>query len=195
MSKGYLKFNVAIKGETIIMHNGQTADPLNPYARAMKTISAKRKKTEADFKAMADLEFEAGLYLSASKDVIVPSRVIEAAICEGARKSKEGKLALSGVFADSDLVLNYKGGIKTVSELKEDPEFRLAVPVRVGQSRVVRTRPLFRGWSGTFQISLNSEVANASQLRRWIEDTGAYLGLGDWRPRHGRFEVSAFDAI
>ena len=29
----------------LVMHNGQTADPLNKYAKMLKAISGKRKKT------------------------------------------------------------------------------------------------------------------------------------------------------
>jgi hypothetical protein len=32
----------------LLMHNGQTADPLNKYAKMLKSVSGKRKKTEAD---------------------------------------------------------------------------------------------------------------------------------------------------
>ncbi len=95
---GYTQYEVELAGDSLIMHNGQTADPLNPFSKAMKEISGKRKKTDSDYEAMANIEYKAGLYVDAKNNVIVPSRVLESVLVEGAKKSKEGKLALSGMF-------------------------------------------------------------------------------------------------
>jgi hypothetical protein len=105
MAKGYLQYECELSGDSLIMHNGQTADPLNSFSKAMKEISGKRKKTDADFEALANIEYQAGLYLNAKGQVIIPSRVLESVLVEGAKKSKEGKLALSGMFVDTDAIL------------------------------------------------------------------------------------------
>jgi len=64
MPKGYSQYEVELSGDSLIMHNGQTADPLNPFSKAMKEISSKRKKTDTDYEAMANIEYRAGLYLN-----------------------------------------------------------------------------------------------------------------------------------
>jgi hypothetical protein len=74
----------------LVMHNGQTADPLNKYAKMLKAVSSKRKKTEADYEELARIEFFAGLYMDQNEPAI-PARLLEAAVVEGARKSKSGK--------------------------------------------------------------------------------------------------------
>ena len=193
--KGYQQFIVKISGEDYIPHNGQMADPLNPFARAMKEISGKRKKTEADHSAMADIEFIAGLYTNESKQVIIPGRVLEAWIAEGARKSKEGKVCLSSTFVDTDALLHFDGDDMTIDQLKASEAHRLKVAVKVGQAKVMRTRPHFHNWSGEFKVSINLEMANPAQLKRWIEDAATYLGIGDWRPRHGRCEIVKFETV
>jgi hypothetical protein len=179
------------------MHNGHLADPLNDFAKRMKAISAKRKKTEADFKALADLEWEGGLYLNHEQRPIIPGRVLESVIVEGARKSKEGKLALSGLFVDNDAVIEYDGrhDARTLEELKQDPRFRLTVGVKVGQSRVMRTRPIFNNVKATFRVSLATVVANQSSLELWLRDAMTLVGIGDWRPRHGRGEVLSIEKV
>ena len=195
MAKGYLQYECELSGDSLIMHNGQTADPLNHFSKAMKEISGKRKKTEADYEAMANIEYQAGLYLNSKNEVIVPSRVLESVLVEGAKKSKEGKLALSGMFVDTDAILIYEGGSMTVKQLMESPEHRICVAVRVGMAKVMRTRPHFKNWTAKFKVSVNEQVANEAQLKRWLEDAGAYVGIGDWRPRHGRYEVESFKAV
>jgi hypothetical protein len=195
MAKGYLQYECELSGDSLIMHNGQTADPLNHFSKAMKEISGKRKKTDADYEAMANIEYQAGLYLNNKGQVIVPSRVLESVLVEGAKKSKEGKLALSGMFVDTDGILEYDGGAMTLKQLMESPEHRICVAVRIGMSKVMRTRPHFKNWRTTFKVSINEQVANQEQLKRWLEDAGSYVGIGDWRPRHGRYEVENFNAV
>jgi len=189
---GYTQYEVELAGDSLIMHNGQTADPLNPFSKAMKEISGKRKKTDSDYEAMANIEFKAGLYVDAKNNVIIPSRVLESVLVEGAKKSKEGKLALSGMFVDTDAAFSYEGYPMTIDELMDSPEHRLCVAVRVGMAKVMRTRPHFKDWTACFKVSLNTDVANENQLKRWVDDAGAYVGIGDWRPRHGRYEIVNF---
>lgn len=192
---GYTQYAVTVKGTTLICHNGQLADPLNKYARALKELSSKRNKTDADLEQMAILEFKAGLYTNDKQEVILPARIFESALAEGAKKSREGKLALSGLFVDDDAVLRYEGGPKSVEELAAEDKFRLTVPVCVNRARIMRTRPFFQNWSACFYVSLNPDAANEAQLRRWIEAAGAFVGLCDWRPRHGRYEVVDFSRL
>ena len=190
-----LRFKVEMFLSDFISHNGQTADPLNPFTKAMKQISGKRKKTDADFAQLADIEYRAGLYVEQGR-VVIPSRVLEASIAEAARKSKEGKLALSGLFVDSDAVLDvYDGGPLTIDELVKSEVHRLCVGVRVGQSRVMRTRPHFKNVECSFECSINPEVANDRQLKGWLENMVTMVGVGDWRPRHGRGEIHAIEQI
>ena len=188
----YEKLNIEITGDTLIMHNGRTANPLDPYSKAMKELSGKRNKTDADNIRLSRLEYEAGLYVNKDNLPIIPSRILEANICEGARKTKEGKLALSGLFVDTDADLEFEGGPMTVEELVDSEDHKLTVSVRIGQSRVMRTRPLFKDWRAMFTCSINASVATPSQLKQWLENAGKLVGVGDWRPRYGRFEVVSF---
>ena len=197
MSSGYIKHKVTIGGDTLIMHNGQTADPLNKYAKALKAVTSdkQRKKTDEGIVEMGNIEYEAGLYLNAKNQVILPSRVVEAHIAEAARKTKEGKTALAGMFVDTDGVLEYEGGPLTVKQLVASPDHRLTVPVAVNQSKVIRVRPLFRNWSCSFEVSILEEMAGTATLQTWLNNGGNFVGLGDWRPRYGRYEVRAVEVI
>jgi len=191
----YQQYSVSVHVPSLIMHSGQTADPLNRFAKAMKAISGKRGKTDADHEALARLEYEAGLYLNGQGQVIIPGRVIESVVAEGAKKTKEGKIALSSTFVDDDPVISYDGGPLTVEQLIDSDYHRLAVPVRVGMAKVVRTRPHFHNVRFTFHVSLETSLANESQLLRWITDGLNQVGLCDWRPRHGRGEILSFEAV
>ena len=40
-----------------LMHNSQTADPMNPYAKETKKYTGKKKKTEDDYREIYRLHF------------------------------------------------------------------------------------------------------------------------------------------
>lgn len=173
----------------LIMHNGQTADPLNKFSKRMKEISGKRKKTEADYEKMAEIEFKAGLYMDETGPVI-PAVMIEACLLVGARKSKNGRLAQAGIIVEKHAKLDYKGP-RTEDALMNDEKFRRSDPVKIGTSKVMRTRPWFQNWSAELEVLYLSDVINEHDLIAAIKDAGAYAGFGDWRPRYGRFALAS----
>lgn len=174
----------------LIMHNGQTADPMNNYTRAIKEISSKRKKVDADYQEMARLEWMAGLYLHNSEPCI-PDYVLEAALIGrggAARSQKMGKEAAAGMFVMKNFLLEYDGP-KNPNELWKDEHFRLVRKVRIGQSSVMRTRPIFYEWAAKVEVEFNPDFLNADHIRQWMDIAGSRVGLMDWRPKCGRFSV------
>lgn len=171
----------------LIMHNGQMANPLNKWAKALKLISSKRNKTDADYEEMAKIEFFAGLYM-ASDGPIIPSYVFDPVIVNAAKKSKEGQIAKSAVFCLSHARLEYDGP-RTAEELWEDERFPFASLVKIGTARVVRTRPKFEEWGCVAEISAETSLVNPARIDEWMRVAGTQIGLCDWRPQNGRFTV------
>jgi len=167
------------------MHNGQTADPSNRWAKALKQVSSKRKKTDADYEEMARLEFAAGLYMDKGGPVL-PSYLIESMIVNAAKKVREGPMAKSGCFCLNHARLEYDGP-RTVDELWADEEYRFSAIVRVGMARVARMRPIFHEWAATITLSIEDEVVNIARVDDWMQIAGTQVGIGDWRPKFGRF--------
>lgn len=172
----------------LIQHNGQTADPTNKFAKAIKQISSKRTKTDADYEEMAHLEFLAGLYMDESGPVI-PANMIDALIVAGAKKSKEGQTAKSGCFCLEHAKLEYEGP-RTDAELWADESFHFPAIVRVGTARISRMRPVFRKWAATVTLNIDNAVVNVARVDDWMAAAGTQIGLGDWRPQHGRFTAT-----
>lgn len=169
----------------LIMHNGQTADQTNKWAKAMKQVSGKRQKTDADFEELARLEFYAGLYLD-KEGPIIPNTVIDSMIVNAAKKSREGQLVKSGVFCLKPARLEFEGP-RTAADLWGDERFRFSSIVRVGQARIARMRPKFDEWKAEIELNIEDTVVNASRVDDWMKVAGAQVGIGDWRPQFGRF--------
>lgn len=180
--------NVRLIGSSpLLTHSGALADPLNPFARAIKDVSGRRKKTDADHEELARLEWLGGLYVLGGEPCI-PGENLEACIIAGAKKSKDGPQAKAGVICEQSPALQYDGP-RDPDSLWADERFRLRVPVRVGQARVMRTRPRFDNWSCSAVIEFNDDFANRDDVLRWLRAAGDVIGLGDWRPKFGRFDV------
>jgi hypothetical protein len=172
----------------LLMHNGQLADPLNNFAREMRRISGKRDKTEADYEELARLEFLGSLYLKGGEPCI-PGEMVEAAFVVAAKKKKRGNQAKAGVLCDAMYPLQYVGP-RDPQELLKDPRFRLSTGVRVQRNRVIRTRPRFEDWWAEIEIKFMPSLLNEREVRDIAELVGQVVGLGDWRPRFGRFAVA-----
>ena len=174
----------------LIMHNGQLSDPMNRYSRAMKEITSKRKKVDSDYEEMARLEWLGGLYLHNGAPCI-PDYVMEAVLIGrggAARSQRMGKESAAGMFVMRNFPLEYDGP-KDPGKLWDMEEFRLVRAVRVGQARVMRTRPIFQEWSADVEIEYDLDFLNADHICQWMTIAGTKVGLMDWRPKCGRFSV------
>jgi hypothetical protein len=153
----------------------------------MKQISSRRAKTDADHEEIARIEFLASLYMAADGPVI-PAEVLDAVMINGAKKSKEGMVAKSGAFCLEHARLEYDGP-RTADELWADERFRHVSIVRVGQAKVVRTRPIFNEWSAIVSVNIETGIVNPARVDDWWAIAGTQVGIGDWRPQHGRFQA------
>ena len=175
----------------LLCHNGQTADPRNIYSKAIKAISGKRKKTDSDYDEMARLEWLAGLYRFRD-GLVIPDYVLESVFINGAKKSKRGPQAKCGLFFTDHAALDFEGkpeeiNDESLSELFNSGDYTHTVGVRVGMSKVMRTRPIFRSWSCKAPVQYDPDVLNERDLQEIAVDAGRLVGIGDWRPKHGRF--------
>lgn len=172
----------------LLMHNGQLVDPLNSFSQSIAEITKKRKKTDADQAEMARREWFGGLYISAGTPCI-PAEMIEAALVKGAMKEKRGPAAKAGILVEKNAKLEYEGP-REPKALWEDEKFRLRVAAKVGQAKIMRTRPRFDGWAAKIEIKFLPSLLNAQDIKSFLVAAGEQVGIGDWRPRFGRFEVA-----
>lgn len=171
------------------MHNGLMCDPTNPFSIRIKKIVSKgtRKMTTTDYEERDRLQWEGGLYWSEKDGPIIPSDNIERCIQLGAQKSRAGKDVQAAVFCTTvEAKLNYVGP-RNMEKLYES-KFLLRKPVVINKSRVICIRPMFpTGWWIEFELEFDNSILNESKIVEACNDAGALIGLGDWRPKFGRF--------
>lgn len=175
----------------LVMHNGLLADPANEYTKAIKAITSKgsKKMTDADHEERNRLEWEGGLYWNDELGAVIPSDNIERCIQLGAQKSRIGKDVQAVVFCiEPEIPIQYDGP-RDKKKLYQD-RFILTKGVRVTTSRIIRVRPRFPvGWSLNVEVEFDETIVNPKNLLKACIDSGALVGLGDWRPKYGRFTV------
>lgn len=172
----------------LILHNNQTADPLNDFAKKIGKLTKKQKKTEADHLEIRRLEFLAGLYLGPNGP-IVPTKCIRATLINGARKDKNGKNFESGLFVLGDADILYEG--------PRDPKglyesgFAWSTPCGNQRSTIIRTRPRFDKWELLFECDLDPELIDVDMFSKALQRAEKAVGLCDGRSiGMGRFTSS-----
>jgi hypothetical protein len=172
----------------IILHNGRMANPLDPWAKKLKEISSKRSKTDADHEQMAKIEWHASLYLDKEGRLILPAMMIEAALVNGSKKFKLGQQAKAGLFVDSHAVLEFDGQGLSDAQLWDRGENTFTTGCVIGgKSRVQRTRFRADDWAAKVAVTFDDGLFNPAQVKDIFAVTGSQVGVGTWRPRHGRF--------
>ena len=139
---------------------------------------------------------------TADGEVYQPAVHIEGALVKAAADFKiQGKRGRSykdlfkgAVFVTPDRIPH---GIKVPTELDCDADKPLYLDVRpvvVQRARVIRIRPTFApGWELAFNIEVISDQVPDGIVNDALVYAGKAVGIGDFRPRFGRFMVTAFE--
>ena len=69
--------------------------------------------------------------------------------------------------------------------------------VCIQRNSITRVRPAMKsGWSATIQLQCNlPEYINQETLNEIIQQAGRLIGVGDFRPTYGRFQVVNFSVL
>lgn len=172
------KVSIKIRGTApLIMHkfNGE-----------QKQIANRSKKIY-----IPEDEAKEGLYIDKG-GIYAPSSWIEGTLINSAKDFKKNKKSLApyvkaGVLISQDKI---RGNLN-------DKNYEIdARPVVVQRARIIRYRPLFRDWELEFDaIIIDTEYLDHHLLKELLDYAGKFKGIGDSRPKYGRFEVTGFEVV
>jgi hypothetical protein len=186
-----INFRITLTGTAaLLMHNSRLADPLDSIVKERKKITGKRTKTDEDQEELARLEHAGSLYIDPVAGPYIPGQNVERCLVDAARVTKQGVKVTRGVFISTDTnAIGYKGP-RDADGLWKDANFRHMASVKVGQSRVMRCRPIFNSWAVEADGILDPSILDLAELESILTTAGQMIGLGDWRPRYGRFTAT-----
>jgi len=176
----------------LLMHADTFSDPLNPLTKAHKQLTGKRKKTEDDHEAIAQSEWRGSLYYDEELGPYMPGVNVEACMVAGGKLQKLGTtLKRAAEVWEDKCRLKYKG--PRDPEAMWDAQMYDARSVVVQRQRLMRYRPIFRDWSLECTVVYDETAIDRSDIIKCLTDGGQMSGLGDYRPKFGRFEVEVLD--
>jgi len=184
----------------LIMHNSQMIDPDNPFVQRLAALRRARKKLKKDDYAGQEkirretdrCEWEGSLYWTEDVGLYVPGENLFACFQEASKKTKSGKQFNQAVVPFPDaLPIVCEGRKRNLDTLFADKAFQfrraVRIPPRTG-GRQMKVRPMIPvGWKIEIEVEFEEQILPKADLIEAIETAGLLLGLGDWRPRFGRF--------
>ncbi|MFB3926404.1 MAG: hypothetical protein ACE14T_10160 [Syntrophales bacterium] len=145
-------------------------------------------------------EWKSALYWDDNLGIYEPASHIEGALIKAAvnfQITGKGKktykdLFKSSVFVTPDYIPHGLNGSpeKLLSSGKLSVDKRL---VRVANSGVERMRPMLKSWSLEFVVEVHDSQISREVVKEVLDLAGQQYGIGDFRPRYGRFMVARFE--
>lgn len=185
--------NVTIKGTAPLMQHRFPMPELSTMSKGGHKSTGAIDYTQ---------EWREYFYSDGDKAIYQPAAHIEGAMIKAAVgfkiTGKRGKtykdLFSANVFIDPDRIPH---GIQVPDELDTDADKPLYLdmrPVVVNRSRVVRIRPTFSpGWQLSFSVVVKDDQIQPDLVQDVLTLAGKTVGIGDYRPRFGRFNVTNFE--
>lgn len=164
----------------IIFHRWSCEEVAN---KALAKKGSKEKKTD---------NIESFVYRDEDGDICIPGEYLRGAICHAAKFKQDPRSPRKSAF---DL---FKASVVPMVELSKinggtkNWDFVDQRRVVVQRNAITRMRPSFlKGWTCEFQIMVNTpEYIDKHFFMEVLEMSGRLIGIGDFRPTYGRFNVS-----
>lgn len=130
------------------------------------------------------------LYTTPEGEIYQPSEHIYQSMVKASTDFKfEGKKSYKDLIQSRILI--EPEAIPLISEEEYEIDTR---PVVIQRARVLKWRPKFNKWNLQFTLTiLDDENISVPVAKEILEKAGATKGIGDYRPRFGRFMVTKFE--
>jgi len=177
-----MRVRVEIEGVCPLLMNRFVLEEAEEVKKKGEVID---KKKECEKKMYRD---EDGCY--------IPSTWIEAMLVNAGKRVKKGigtyREDMKTVIVEPQKIPLLK---KENGERYKTYDEMLVVPVVVQRQRIPRARPQFNSWKAKFDIIFDHEIISVEALKKILEIGGKMVGIGDWRPKYGRFKVTKFEIV
>lgn len=204
---------VSVQGTAALLcSNVEYSDPLGDHQpnKAFFTDKKGKAKTDGVHRAVRTLDWlYSGYWMNEGtvavdeaencvgfegfSDPYLPGANFQRCIRNAATKWKLGKDTLRAICVTNNPALEYDGPTDAVEMFNSrKPKFQNTAFTGRG---VWVNRLMVPNWSATFELTLDDEIMGVDQFRRIANLAGKSEGLGTWRPRYGRFLVSAINEI
>jgi hypothetical protein len=178
------RVELTIRGEADLLFHRWNCEAVEAKSKAAKGSAA--KKTD---------NIESYVYRNDQGEICLPGEYLRQAVIAAAKFRQDPR---SPRKSAQDLV---KAAVVSLTPLASlgvtewDYEHRCRVQVQ--RNGVTRVRPALRaGWQASFVFAVNlPEYVSQEMLLGLLNDAGRLIGVGDFRPTYGRFQVINFSVL
>jgi hypothetical protein len=173
---------VRIEGVSAILFHRWSNESVAAKAAAAKNSRAKKSD-----------DVESYVWRDLAGDICIPGTYLRGAIIEAARYRQDPRSTRKSA---RDL---FKAGVISLTELaslgKATWDYLDEQRVLVQRNAITRSRPAFHaGWIAEFEIQVVlPEYIPPADLLTVLTSAGRLVGLADFRPTYGRFQVTRFE--
>jgi hypothetical protein len=178
----------------LLMARGEAANPFDKQAELIRSISQKRKKTQEDHEALAQLQFNSSMYYDSKIGPYLPVDNLWKCCQQGAAKFKESAgvksqvmiRGLIGKHEDEGAAALIYNGPRDLAGLYASGFAYLKMGKLPGSGKSVLTsRARFNEWAVEFVVEYDN--IETSRIMDYWHIAGRAVGIGAWRLRHGMF--------
>ena len=157
------------------------------HKRPFEEDNSRQKSGEVDYSK----EAEKSLYFDDEIGCYIPSKQLRAGLVKAAVNFKvKGRMGKT-----------YKDMVNATIEIEPDKiplgkktfDYNHQEFVKIQRNQILRSRPAFKkGWEAEFSLLVLDDQMQKEILKEIVEYAGKFVGIGDWRPHFGRFEIVKF---
>jgi len=183
LSRPY-RAEVTIRGEADLLFHRWNCEAVEAKAKAAKGSAAKK----------AD-NIESYVYRNEGNEICIPGEYVRQSLIGAAKFRQDPR---SPRKSAQDLV---KAGVVSLTQLASlgttEWDYEHKCRVQVQRNGITRVRPAMKaGWHATFMFQVNlPEYISQTFLLNLLVDAGRLIGVGDFRPTYGRFQVESFKLV
>jgi hypothetical protein len=172
----------------------QGAADLLFHAWNVESVEAKGKAAKGS-KAKKSDDVESYVYRNEAGEICIPGEYLRMSLAFAAKYIQDPRSPRKSAM---DL---FKAGVAVLTPLAslgcKDWDYLDRRRVSVQRNGITRTRPAFKaGWKAEFVVQvLLPEYIDQSLLQTALMNAGRLVGLGDFRPTFGRFNVVNFQVV
>jgi hypothetical protein len=173
---------IVIRGEADLLFHRWNCEAVEAKAKAAKGSAA--KKTD---------DIESYVYRNEKGELCLPGEYLRQSLIGAAKFRQDPR---SPRKSAQDLI---KAAIVSLTQLAslgiKEWDYEHRCRVQVQRNGITRVRPAVKaGWKASFVFMVNlPEYVSREFLLNLAVDAGRLIGVGDFRPTYGRFQVEAFE--
>jgi len=174
---------VTIRGVADLLWHRWNCEAVDAKSKAAKNSAAKKSD-----------DIESYVYRNDDGEIAMPSEYIRQAIILAAKFKQDPRSPRKSAMDLYKAAIICNTMLASLGTKKWDYEDRRRVVVQ--RSGINRVRPAMRsGWKATFDFTVAlPEYIAPPDLNDTIQMAGRLIGVGDFRPTFGRFQIDAFTA-